>query len=118
MIKKIVCLTLILSIVFIAASQEQAAKDSLKSGDRYYKAGYYKKAIIPYLTAIDFFKDDAELNFKLGHSYLNSPIKTNARQYLQKAYELNNKVDEDVVFELARAYHYEHDWVKIGRAHV
>jgi tetratricopeptide (TPR) repeat protein len=109
--KAIVSLSIIL-LGILGFSQEDSAKDSLKVGNSFYKNGYYKKALVPLLFALEYNKEDADLNYKIGHSYLNSPIKTKARPYLQKAYDLNHKVDEDVVFELARAYHYEENWDK------
>lgn len=110
-IKSLFSLSLIL-VVITSLAQENAPKDSLKLGEKYYKTGYYKKAINPLSFALKFDENNADLNFKIGHCYLNSPIKTKARPYLEKAYSLNRKVDEDVVFELARSFHYEHNWDK------
>lgn len=105
--KKVVIIFSFLLSIFQLFGQEDTAKDSVKLGDKYYKNGYYKKALDPYLYAVQYLGDDADLNFKIGHSYLNSPVKSKARPYLQKAYELNKKVDEDVVYELARSYQFE-----------
>lgn len=88
------------------------AKDSIKKGDKFYKAKYYKQALIRYLVAEDINPDNSELNLKIGNCYLHSAHKSKAREYLEKAYKLNPKIDKDIFYYLGRSYHYEENWDK------
>ncbi len=85
-------------------------QDSIKYGDKFYNKKYYKKALAAFLFAQNHNESNAALNFKIGHCYLNSPVKVEARKYLEKAYELEEKIGPDILYNLGQAFQYEHDW--------
>ena len=90
------------------------AKSNLEAGDEYYKKGevWYKSAIPYYLKANQFNPNNALLNFKIGKSYFNTSFKTKSLSYLQKAYQLDSKVDPQIHYFLGRAYHLSMQWDK------
>lgn len=92
---------------------KQAIRD-LETGDSYYLAADYLKylAIDYYLKANTFNPNNDVLNFRIGHSYLHSPNKFKALAYLEKAYKMNPKVDNEVTFYLGEAYHLNHEFDK------
>jgi len=92
-------------------------KDAIRnfeSGDSYYLTADYLKylAIDYYLKANAFNPNNALLNFRIGHSYLNSPNKFRALDYLKKAYQINPAVDNEITFYLGEAYHLNHEFDK------
>lgn len=91
------------------------AMDSMKAGD----AILYNKKIsdnylaIPYyMTAEKLNPNNAKLNYEIGICMLshNSPFKTGALEYLQKAYALDSNVAPDIHYYLGRGYHLNMDW--------
>jgi outer membrane protein OmpA-like peptidoglycan-associated protein len=78
----------------------------LKMGDQYYEYGnwLYVDALFHYLNAYTVNPDNAELNYKIGKSYLNTFNKQDALPYLQDAYMLDPEVSADVKLLLAEAY--------------
>jgi len=91
------------------------AVDSINVGDAFY---YDKResndylAVSYYLSAEKFNPNNDELNYKIGVCMLarNYPLKTNALQYLKKAYALNLNVAPDIHYYFGRAYHLNSDW--------
>lgn len=95
--------------------EKRAVKDALKfidAGDSYYLGEDYVKymAIEYYLAAQAFNPNNAQLNFKLGICYLNSPNKFKALEYLKRSYQLNPKIDAHIAFYLGEAYHLNHQF--------
>ena len=90
------------------------AKENIVQGDKIYEMGeaFYSQAIEPYLQAHNFNPNNANLNFKLGKCYLNSNFKQKALAHLEKARNLDKKVDPDIDFYLGKAYHLEKEWDK------
>ncbi|HTB31001.1 MAG TPA: OmpA family protein [Bacteroidia bacterium] len=90
------------------------AEDSLEMGEKYYAKGSpsYYLALPFYLAAERFNPDNDHLNYKIGQCMLshNSPFKTEALPYLQKAFKLNPAVAPDIHYLLGRAYHLNMDW--------
>jgi outer membrane protein OmpA-like peptidoglycan-associated protein len=97
-----------------AKSELKQAIRNLETGDSYYLAADYLKylAVDYYLKANAFNPNNSLLNFRLGHSYLNSPNKYKALAYLQKAYALNPTVDNEITFYLGEAFHLNHEFDK------
>jgi outer membrane protein OmpA-like peptidoglycan-associated protein len=95
-----------------AKSELKQAIRNLETGDSYYLAADYLKylAVDYYLKANAFNPNNALLNFRLGHSYLNSPNKYKALAYLQKAYSINPSVDNEITFYLGEAFHLNHEF--------
>ncbi len=87
------------------------AKDKLKEADGNYELdnrAAYTKALDLYLVAYKFNSNNAELNFKIGYCYLNTLYKSNALQYIEKAYELNKKVSPAINYYYGMALQYNY----------
>ncbi|MDW7695593.1 OmpA family protein [Flammeovirgaceae bacterium SG7u.111] len=84
----------------------------LEEGNDFFDEGpvAYKAALTNYLKAQEFNPNSSELNFKIGICYLKSINKENALTYLEKAFQLNERVDPGIFFYLAEAYHYKSNW--------
>lgn len=90
-------------------------KKYVKKGNKYYrkkKIGTVVYAIPYYRKAIESLPDNAALNYKLGKAYLKSYPKKDAKVYLEKAYELNDSIKEDILFDLAKAYQFDYNFDK------
>ena len=88
---------------------------NIKYGDHYYKEkteGSYLKALHYYLAAADYNSENPELNYKIGICYLESIHKNKALNFLQKSFEAKEKVAGDIMFHLARAYHFNYMFSK------
>ncbi len=120
--KNILFIGLILITSTIAAQQNvEFVKDNfkddkagLKEAVKYMEAGdntrlqgeyFYRFALNNYLKANDFNPNNAELNYKIGESYLYSNYKLKAIPYLEKALKLNPAIDSKIRLLLGRAYH-------------
>jgi tetratricopeptide (TPR) repeat protein len=57
-------------------------------------------------------KENAELNYNMGLCHLMSDTKEMARDYLLKAYQLDPKVSEDLLFLMGLAHQYEGNFLK------
>ncbi len=90
------------------------AMDSIDQGQVYYKMGpsRYYMAIPYFLAAEKFNPDNDQLNYLIGVCMLshNSPTKTSALPYVQKAYKINPAVAPDIHYMLGRAYHLNMEW--------
>jgi len=95
----------------------KAAQRELKEGDDAYLADppRYALALPHYLEAHKFNPDNAALNVKIGDCYLNSPTKTAALPYLEKAAKLDATADARTHYLLARAYHLNAKWAEAVR---
>jgi outer membrane protein OmpA-like peptidoglycan-associated protein/tetratricopeptide (TPR) repeat protein len=96
-----------------AAGLKEALKN-IKEGDRYYNVSHHlhDTALVYFLRANNFNSDNAELNMKIGHCYLNTTQKHQALPYLEKAQQLDPNVDNDLHYLLAQAYHLDMQWDK------
>lgn len=82
------------------------AWDSVKEGDRSYKAGLgtYPMARDHYLYAHQYNPDNAALNYKLGVCYLFTDNKYEAIDYLLRAYTIDHQVSGGIHLLLGMAY--------------
>ncbi len=83
-------------------------KGAKSEADDFYKAQGYNKALINYQRLVVTEPNNAEYNNKLGLCYLNTNInKAKAVPMFEYAANANTKdKPKDVLFDLARAYHY------------
>jgi outer membrane protein OmpA-like peptidoglycan-associated protein len=90
----------------------KAALKEIKLGDELYDLdpARYEQALPHYLAAQKFNPNNAQLNYKIGDSYLHSGFKPRALEYLQKAYELNPDVDPRIHYALGRGLHLNGKW--------
>jgi outer membrane protein OmpA-like peptidoglycan-associated protein/tetratricopeptide (TPR) repeat protein len=90
----------------------QNAKKQLKNANSFFEQKLYKQAVPAYLEAIKIEPNNAEANYKLGVSYLNTIHQTKAMPYLQKAVSLNPQIAPDVYWQLGRACQLNHEYEK------
>ncbi|RSK35358.1 OmpA family protein [Hymenobacter metallilatus] len=90
----------------------KAALKEIKLGDEFYDLdpARYEQALPHYLAAQKFNPNNAQLNYKIGDSYLHSGFKPRALEYLQKAYQLNPDVDPRIHYALGRGLHLNGKW--------
>lgn len=85
------------------------AKKNIEKGHTYYMqntpAGY-SQALNYYLKAQSYNPDDAELNYNIGMTYLESEQKKQSLPYLQKALKINPEVSQLIHWNVARSLHY------------
>ena len=83
------------------------AKKQIRDGDKLYEdePPMYDLALELYLKANDFNPDNALLNYKIGNCYLHTVQKTKSVKYLEKAKQLNPKIQPDIIYLLAKGYH-------------
>ncbi|MBO9699184.1 MAG: PD40 domain-containing protein [Sporocytophaga sp.] len=105
--RKLYLLFLFLLCSFVGIAQPNIKK-SLKKANYYYDEHKYKEAIAAYLEVLDLEKSNAEANFKLGVSYLNTIHHTKSLPYLTKAYEVNPDIDPKILQLLGKSYQYNH----------
>jgi len=80
---------------------------SIKKGDKFFKAGKgtYRDARELYLSANKYNPDNAELNYKIGITYLFSDDKFESQEYLENAFNLKENVAGDIRYMLGQSYH-------------
>jgi outer membrane protein OmpA-like peptidoglycan-associated protein len=90
----------------------KAALKEIKAGDEWYEMDppRYEQALTHYLAAQKFNPNNAQLNLRIGDSYLHSGFKPRALAYLQKAYQLNPDVDPRIHYLLGRGLHLNAKW--------
>ena len=91
----------------------KSTKKNIKRGNFFYrkkKKGVVVYAIPYYLKAHETIPDNAALNYKLGKTYLKTHPKRFAKTYLEKAFELNDSLKKDMLYDLAEAYHYNYNF--------
>jgi outer membrane protein OmpA-like peptidoglycan-associated protein len=90
------------------------AKDAMKTADKIFDEGnlsYFNLCIPYYEKAYSFNPNSAELNYKLGVCYLNSPIKSRCLEYFEKSAKLNPAFDTfNINYLLARGHHLNENW--------
>lgn len=95
--------TLVLTLIFFSGFG-QSAKDLVQQGDMHYGKKDYKKALGFYLDALNLNPDDANVNLKVGMSYLYSETKSKAAGYIDKAFRLNPSINDDINYHLGVAF--------------
>ena len=95
------------------------ARRNLKLGDVIFEeqnTAYFNQAIAPYLAAHAFNPNNAELNYKLGVSYLYSATKAQSLKFLEKSYALDSEFDAyNIHYLLGRGHHLNGRWEEAGR---
>lgn len=90
------------------------AKQNMKEGDRIFdedRRAFFNLAIPFYLEAHAFNPDNAELNYKLGVSYLFSSRKRKSLPYLTKAFKLDSNIDPyNIHYLLGWAHQLNSNW--------
>ena len=99
--------------------QLSTALDQIKTGDKLYNQGpgMYKLAIAEYLKANKFNPNNSLLNYKIGRCYLYDNDKTEAIKYLEKAYEIDQRISlnieyNDVNWLMATAFQQDYQFEK------
>ena len=82
------------------------AQKNLKEGNKKYISKSYSDALPYFLKANEFNPNNADLNFKIGISYLKSEEQEKSLPYFKKAKKLDPKVHPLLEFGLAQAYQY------------
>ena len=88
------------------------ANDHYLSGNNLSLQGKFSEALENYIKANDFNSQNALLNYQIGNCYLNTPYKTKAIPFLEKANSLDPNVHVDLHLSLGRAYHLNSEWDK------
>ncbi|MDB5273063.1 MAG: yiaD [Chitinophagaceae bacterium] len=84
----------------------------MKNGDKLFEDNFYRKALPFYEQVLATEPNNAEALFKSGVCYLNRYSKDKALVNIQKAYEIDPKVDKHVRYWLGRAYHLNYQFDK------
>ncbi|HEX7013950.1 MAG TPA: OmpA family protein [Cyclobacteriaceae bacterium] len=100
----------LLQIAFACSGQN--LKDLVKRGDELYERKEYKQAIARYLEALEINPDDAEVNLKVGMAYLYSETKSLAARYIDKAYRLNPRINDEINYHLGVAFQNTNEFKK------
>jgi outer membrane protein OmpA-like peptidoglycan-associated protein len=97
-----------------------AAIKNIKHGDDLFSEALYyydledfsrfKNAIPFYKSAFNFNGNNAHLNYKLGVCILYTVHNEKSLSYLQKAFELDEKVEDDLEYYLAKSNQYNQNW--------
>jgi outer membrane protein OmpA-like peptidoglycan-associated protein len=90
------------------------AQSDLAEGLKLFKEGKirYKRAL-PFLEkANEFNPNNAILNYNIATCYMYSSFKNKAKVHFEKAYELDNKVAEDIHYWLGMSNHLSNNWDK------
>ena len=91
-------------------AQFKEALKNLKTGDKFYKASTpnYRQALNYFKAVNKFNPNNAELNFKLGDCYFHAKDYKKATEHLEKAKELDPRVDFRLNYILAKCYHMDY----------
>lgn len=90
------------------ASEVNAAKSNIKSGDELFYAGDFANALKYYMPAQKFNPNNSDLNYKIGYCHFNSIQKSQCLEYFEKAYKLNKTIDKRILFYLGCGYHWNY----------
>lgn len=103
-------LTLLLAVTFSSGFGQQ---DSLAQAEEYYKMGmeifdysHRKQAAELFLLSTQANPKSAKAQFMTGRSIMLTIRKEQSLSYFKKAYQLDPKVDADILYYLGLAYHY------------
>lgn len=105
-------IVLFLLFVLPTGLHAQNLKSLLDKGDRLLNKNDYQNALSTFLEAYQIAPDDADVNFRVGVSYLHSEKKAKAVPYLEKAFLTKPSVDLDIDYHLGLAYQNNHQYAK------
>lgn len=91
-------------VILVFVAHGQSLKEYVEAGDRHHSKKNYKAAIESFQKALQINPDDAQINFKLGLSFLYSDTKSKAAQFIDKAYRLNPNIDNRIDYHLGIAF--------------
>ncbi len=103
---------IIFSLFFSFTASAQSFNKLVKTGDKYYKEGFYTEAVNTYLEADEKEPGDLGLAYKIGLAYLKSKYKDRALPYLQKVYEQAENPTPTIQYNLGLAYQYNHKFME------
>ena len=86
------------------------AQKNILTGDLNYYKFLYRKALDSYIPANKFNPNNAELNAKIGHCHLKSSDRSEALDFLKKAFKLDPQIDGYYVYLLGNAYHLNNEF--------
>ncbi len=97
--------------------QDEGFRDAWKNvrdGDQLFNSGVglYPQAVVCYLLANDYNENNAELNYKIGVSYLLGLEPMKSLDYFLKAYELKPDVTDDILLLIGKSYQIRADYGK------
>ena len=96
--------SLLVCLCFVVTGYAQSTKEILKTGLQQYEAKDYGNALRTYKAGLKAHPKNAQLNFRTGLTYLSLPNKTESLRYLQTAFTINPKVDENIYYYLGVSY--------------
>jgi outer membrane protein OmpA-like peptidoglycan-associated protein len=98
-------------LVFLVSSVfSQDVKTLVTKGDKLLQKADYDNALSLYMQVFESLPEDPAINFKIGLCHLHGEKKTKSIPYLEKAYDLDPKVDLDIDYNLGLAYQYDHQY--------
>jgi predicted negative regulator of RcsB-dependent stress response len=101
-----------LTISFIVASFFAMAQDAMREGDAFFDEENYKAALEQYLKALKSNENDVTLRNNIGICYLNLNLdRSQAIPHLEWVVK-QEKFDDYAWFDLAHAYHFDHQFDK------
>ncbi len=91
-------------------AQFKEVMKKLKTADKIFTSDYpdYRKALALFLEAEKFNPSNAALNFRIGKSYYKLKDYKNAITYFEKAKNIDEHVDLELDFLLAKCYHFDY----------
>jgi outer membrane protein OmpA-like peptidoglycan-associated protein len=103
----------LLATFLLACLISQAQTDSIKLSDQYYREGMEAFNFSHRKQAVDLFQLSVKANSRnvkaclmAGKSIMLTIHKEKSLPYFKKAYQLDKKSDEDILFLIGQAYHY------------
>jgi len=84
----------------------------MKTADKYYRDGFYTEAVNTYLEAEKEEPNDLNLAYRIGQAYLKSKYKDRALPYMIKVYENTEKPKDEMIYNLALAYQFNHKFME------
>jgi len=96
----------------ISEEDQYIAEDFYMDANDYFDDAEYYQALENYLKAYRLLPNNAKINYKIGVCYLKTDDKSKAIDYLLNSYKLNNKLTNNIYFDLGEAYQYNLDFDK------
>ena len=90
----------------------QSYRKLMKTGDNYYKNGFYTEAVNTYLEAEKIESENLDLIYRIGQAYLKSRYKDRALPYMIKVSEMAEENSPQMLYNLALAYQYNHKFME------